>query len=430
MFEKLFLVLMTLSLPIFYLSIPLPIGMGVKVLEIVLILTLLFCLPAWFILQRFTLWDSLTPFILLFMTASIVSAINSFHVNASMKEIFRYSVSFAFVLTLLNLITNRQRLKCAIQSLFFTSLVISIWGIAGAVIVYYTGSANALARFNTSGYSRIGATFGDPNRFGAFLYTPFALILSDVAFNRNRSLKKYLMLFTFFSAILMTFSRGTIIGSMIILTIIMGYYVNRRYHATKLSKTLQKILLLVSILFSAVLTVAYFSPKGIFPKRLSSLYERELIIESPRTIIFKVGWQMFINHPLLGIGIGGFTEESTIYLYPHLQHGFSSVSPHNTYLSVLAGGGLLTFIPFILILMKIFFIAIQNIKQSHNVQTYAVCVGLFASYLSSVFHGTVLNMGTIRYLWFLFSLIVAVNILLRKESAISYNFSKDVVSIA
>ncbi len=71
--------------------------------------------------------------------------------------------------------------------------------------------------------------------------------------------------------------------------------------------------------------------------------------ERSRFELWKVGKEMFLAHPLLGVGSERFTEFNR--QYGELSHDYWGKGPHNTYIEVLACSGLAGFVPFMVFLV-------------------------------------------------------------------------------
>jgi O-antigen ligase len=65
-----------------------------------------------------------------------------------------------------------------------------------------------------------------------------------------------------------------------------------------------------------------------------------------RLVLWKISWDLFRDHPLLGVGMGDYTIEADKRLGD--RKVTTTVDTHNVYLHVLATRGLLGFIPFVL----------------------------------------------------------------------------------
>lgn len=73
--------------------------------------------------------------------------------------------------------------------------------------------------------------------------------------------------------------------------------------------------------------------------------------------LWKSGWQMWLDHPITGVGLGRFDDY--LYAYWPVPHPLRVLTPHNTYIQILAETGLVGFIFFSLMIA----ITIKNFKS-------------------------------------------------------------------
>jgi O-antigen ligase len=64
-----------------------------------------------------------------------------------------------------------------------------------------------------------------------------------------------------------------------------------------------------------------------------------------RLVLWDMSWHMFLDHPLLGVGMGDYSSEAEKRLAA--RHVRTTVDSHNIYLLLLATRGLVGFIPFV-----------------------------------------------------------------------------------
>ncbi len=121
------------------------------------------------------------------------------------------------------------------------------------------------------------------------------------------------------------------------------------------------------------------------------------------------GWQLWQQHPILGIGLDGFTEAYTHSDYRFLQKNRTKRVAHNTYLEIAVGTGLLGLIPFISLFALSLF---KTWKYSGFRNRYpylaSISAGLFAAqggYFLGILFGSRQYEKT---LWLLIALVVVI----------------------
>ena len=83
--------------------------------------------------------------------------------------------------------------------------------------------------------------------------------------------------------------------------------------------------------------------------------------------IYKVGWNMFKDNPLTGVGISNYqTNCINIIKYKSMMVNYDCAShPHNTYIQWLSEGGIITFISFILLLFSMLYFLLYGVNQKN-----------------------------------------------------------------
>lgn len=85
-----------------------------------------------------------------------------------------------------------------------------------------------------------------------------------------------------------------------------------------------------------------------------------------RLVLWDISWKMFLEHPLLGVGMGDYSREAEKRLAE--RHVRTTVDSHNIYLQILATRGLVGFIPFVaywmVLVMTLWKLARRAVKGS------------------------------------------------------------------
>ena len=121
---------------------------------------------------------------------------------------------------------------------------------------------------------------------------------------------------------------------------------------------------------------------------------------SGRTVLWKNGWKLFVDSPLIGHGRNSFMILSQLRGYRYYG------APHNEYLKYLAEHGLIGLIVFLLIFFKIF----QNIWQSLETTTNPWRNQLYISYIAGLCGYMVgmfaTNTGPSLYLFWIYTAVI------------------------
>lgn len=122
-----------------------------------------------------------------------------------------------------------------------------------------------------------------------------------------------------------------------------------------------------------------------------------------RAVRVLVGWQAFLEHPWLGIGIGADNAYMDKNPYPdtawHYIHAWTDLDVGqpfcNVFVSVLGSTGILGFIPFMGIILYAAALAVRQIHQRRATEATAVLIGFFCILAALQLDGTVQR----YYLW-------------------------------
>jgi O-antigen ligase len=138
-----------------------------------------------------------------------------------------------------------------------------------------------------------------------------------------------------FAALLLTMTRGAWIG------VIAGLAAVCLLLRSRVLALATAIALAVMLLYSH----AYRNDQGRTLAVDSFATEQADRNVATRLVLWDMSWHMFLDHPILGVGMGDYTIEAQKRLAA--RHVRTTVDSHNIYLQVLATRGLLGFIPFV-----------------------------------------------------------------------------------
>jgi O-antigen ligase len=137
----------------------------------------------------------------------------------------------------------------------------------------------------------------------------------------------------------------------------------------------------------------------------SRLYQGTL---NNRLDYWQAALNMFQSHPLFGVGIDRYGEYYREYaVQDQFVQGVFTNNAHNVYLHLLATGGLILFIPYLLLLAFITFLAIKALKNS-NKQNRGVAGTYLGIWLGFLLLNivTIDNIGVGIWLWIFGGIII------------------------
>lgn len=321
--------------------------------------------------------DNAYIYFFFFFAGSIVSFAFSKVLSVSIQIYITYiSLFFLYIFTRY-FIKNLDDLHRALSYIFISTVL------AFAVVQVMGFSI----RHNAS--SRISSGMGDPNEFASYILVLIPLVLYRIM-NSSGTLRRILLWGIFFCFILllgMTGSRGGILGFLGASAILIYHYAMGR---------LRQIILLLILVATAAF---FFIPEELWVRAstVTQTHGEDSSI-SIRLNNYKAAIAMFVDHPIAGVGLYNFKFNSNDYGIPG-----QLLVVHNTYLEMLTGGGVLSFTPFLIILIICWRKLRLKTHYDKNMRNLVIC--LKASFVSILITSYFLSADHKKILWFLLALI-------------------------
>lgn len=265
----------------------------------------------------------------------------------------------------------------------------------------------------TSDY-RIAGPVGDPNFFAQIMLVLVPLAIERLWHEKRLFLRMAaaLALVVSLLTIVFTFSRGAFLGLFVMFLVILIYYRPRP------SAILIALLLFIPLLY--LLPQTYIQRLETISNILpwSSEAPRELALRG-RLSELAVGWQMFQDHPFLGVGLNNYPAHYLDYsgsvgLDPRLE----ARSAHNLYLQVATETGLLGLLAFGAILWLAFRGLLRAPAEFRRLAlddtaeiARAFTIGLVGYFVAATF----LHAAYPRYMWLLLGIAFAIPNIVRHE---------------
>ena len=243
---------------------------------------------------------------------------------------------------------------------------------------------------------KVYSTFVNPNYWGAFIN----IVLFPVLMLAIKKVKYYKFLYFLFLILflnlIMTGTRGSWIGFFMgILLMIIIYN--------------KKLIIPVIVITPFTLLI----PK--VWQRLISIFDPESWTIVERFTLWKTGYLMFKEHPILGVGNGNYLIKYSEYIkrYHELDLGREEYSVHNSYLKVLCETGILGFIPFLLIIVFYVKKIIDIYKKPINALSKDMAIAFLCSIVSYLFQNISNNLFFIpqinAFFWIIGALLITYN---------------------
>jgi O-antigen ligase len=195
-------------------------------------------------------------------------------------------------------------------------------------------------RHEESVYQRYSGTNLDPNDLGLMMALSIPISYCLLLQSRGKMVWVYrLQLAVAGTTVILTASRGATLATIVALAIVPLTF-------SRLTEN-QKVagVLTLALLISAVV---FFAPKTSWERLATMPGEFSTGTFNSRTLLWSAAWEMFREHPFLGIGTDAFRLmiNKTLMQPPGADGVLSAPPTHNTFLSILVEQGVFGFVIF------------------------------------------------------------------------------------
>ncbi|WP_028393486.1 O-antigen ligase family protein [Bacillus cihuensis] len=353
------------------------------------------------------------PFVItfaLFLLASLISLVKAQSLTPAIMEIARFiSYVFLFLIVVKVDFSKKQYINFA-KVFALAALIVGVYGILTYVFNFKLNVAGLYALKEAKG--RVYSTITNPNYYSAFLnFVIPSLLLFAVVYFKNKKIQ--LFFFAFYGIyvvnLILTYTRAawvTMACALVLVIIIMP---------KKFIKNIFKPHLLIAsiVLFAVVMFLPDFQSRTnsaiyaiqtlVFPSSPNVLPggddidiagdepsdEVDLVKKEEeattnravvsRTTLWKTGWVMFKDNPIIGVGTGNYLVRYKEYVtkYPDLNIGHDEYSVHNSYLKVMAESGTIGILAFLSMYVT-YFLYLARLYFKQNLLGQVVALGIFA----------------------------------------------------
>lgn len=263
------------------------------------------------------------------------------------KGIYEILSIFIFFILIVNLVKTNRDLWILIYIIVFSITIGAIYGLYS-----FKSSSFLNVLVSTGALVRSTGVVYDANLWSVSLITAFPLSIALVKREKNIIVKLLLwaVIVILISSIFATFSRGGIIAFTIVTVIIIFKILKKKWFG-------------IFILLLSFVLIYFILPPFIILRieSLLQLFQKKSIMDVSllsRIYVMKGTLRMFLEHPLLGVGLSNVISNSGFY-FPFGLH----LVAHCMYLEIAAGTGLLGLVPF----LAIFFYSFKDFIHSYKV---------------------------------------------------------------
>ena len=351
--------------------------------------------------------------------------------NLSRAVVVLTFILFTIALSILavNLINNRENLKKTILILFFSSIIVGVFGLFqfGGDVIGLPQSLTLLKEGYTSkvfGFPRIQAFSMEPLYFANYLLIPLSIGLALFINRQNEPIKRswlVILLVLLMINFVLTVSRGGYLGLLGTLLVLGLFFLRRLF-------TWKNILIGIAAVVVVIYGVGFALSRGQYRATnefLGHIQFRDITegesIEG-RLVTFKNALRAYGQSPLLGIGIGNYGPWAKNYPPVAPKTGWDIVN--NQYIELLAETGLIGLIAFSIILIVLIVRSLVALRYTADIFLKSVLIGLLAALVGVLIQYNFMSTLYIIHIWVLIGLLVAVqNIILFKKEKHSTNFT-------
>lgn len=310
-------------------------------------------------------------------------------------------------------------LKTLIRLLRFSVIFFIVFGF----VIFGFAQKNIFLMGKASNYAvYYMGTDTDPNHAATYLSVMFFFISSLLTSKstKKENILNVLVLILISIAIIMTGSRGGLLGFLVGVTILLAVFAKKNF------KQMLLIVCLFVISLMMILNIDTYILGDVFSTRLVNKVIHFSEGFEVRYNLSKVAVEMGLDHPILGVGRGNYILNKDNY-FNQLALPIKGDIPHNTYLGIFSELGIIGLILFSLPIITLIVLAVKNYHTNKksmflnaNKLPYfiAICAAISVQ-------AAVLNVENRRFLWFILGLLIYYYEHMKKTSSLYKNNDKE-----
>jgi O-antigen ligase len=259
--------------------------------------------------------------------AASISAIFAQKPLLAIHGSFDFLKMYLLFIIVANDFSDRRSIKTIVLTVIASTTIASIWGLTEYII-----GKSATIELNSVGHV---------NHSSVYLALSLVLAISMLLLSQNSSEKNFMLIsaFVILVVLILSGSRATL-GAFSIALIGMFLFGKKK----KLF-----IYIIMAVITTAVITLA-FVPQPSLLQKVTSLSDQSLL---GRIILWEKAWELFLSHPLIGVGAKHFKFYNTLEFGSHA---------HSLYFNTLAQLGIVGFTS----LAFLFYLVINSLKASYG----------------------------------------------------------------
>jgi O-antigen ligase len=319
--------------------------------------------------------------VLAVVAAMLVATLFALQPGRSLGEASNYFTAFFAFFLFSELIRRRLPAELVIKALLIVGAMLMLWGWMPAVAWY----ADWLATHPGAWFPDVTFRLPVPNMMAVLINIMTLLGLARLLFSNHWGTRILLALFCLsgFGLIYLSSSRGGWVGTAAGLTCLalLSYRYQRQgwlsaWHWIRSRKVLGVFLLLVALLVMVA---------GGWLLYKQATHSTHPAFFSARGYLWRPAWQAFLDHPITGIGLGGYLNYYFQFHSSPPSHFFAHA--HNIYLDMLHSSGLLGLTAFAWLVVSLARKMYQRMQQVFDGMERSVFAGAAAALAAFLAHG-------------------------------------------
>ncbi len=340
--------------------------------------------------------------LLLFVPLIFVSNLVSGDIINSLFSSMTFLLILIFYIIFLNYADSFKFIKYVFVTIVASNVIVCIFS-----LLQFFGSHLFLTKQDYVGdFIRVTGTAGDPNYLALYLVTslPLCLVLINSATSKLYKYLFYASALLIFTTLLLTFSRSGLLALIIISFLYFIKLVKTNKRFLKYFLIIGVIALIFSVTIIGERVSSINSLMGV--RSLEDVEEIDDISLRQRFNIQIAGIKMWMQSPVFGIGINNFRDNSVEYMpdYDKTKH-----VAHNTYLEILAGAGLISFVVFMYIIITTY-LNIKNIQRSIKDKLgLQIIEGIELSFVACIIMFIFITSYNFMYFWLMVAVVSTIS---------------------
>ncbi|TSC93022.1 MAG: O-antigen polymerase, partial [Candidatus Berkelbacteria bacterium Licking1014_85] len=358
--------------------------------------------------------------ILAFIFSIVLSMLNSQVIGSSAIVLLQIIFCALLFQIIASEIDSERKLDKVIKILKTSAwivIIFALWQFVADMIsvpLKFTGLMEGYSKL-TFGFPRVQAFSREPLFLGNYLFLPLAIFIAEI-FSTKRDAKSFVGFAMTILIIILTISRGAIIGLGVFFILLAIFYPRKIFKPKNLS-------ILVTLLLCAGIgligTLKFIGPEKA-NKFIAHIQIKDFTYSESvqgRLSAYKQAIDAWKTSPIIGIGLMNFGPYSADY---NLDSPWSKNVVNNQYLEILAEEGLVGIFIFTFLIIFVLINTFYAVRKNPNGKYNGLLILLTLSFVGVLAQYNFLSTLPIIYFWVYLALIVAMQQLtLKSEIRIS-----------